>query len=143
MTTHQFPLRIYYEDTDAQRIVYHANYLKYMERGRTELLRETGYNQSEMLVQTGEYFVLGEIQARYKAPARLDDNLIVETSVLTIGGASMKLRQNVLKRVASGDSLLLEGVVTLIYVADTGRPVRIPEKLRDAFAPYLVPEENL
>ncbi len=139
--THSFNLRIYYEDTDAQGIVYHANYIKYLERARTEMLRETGHNQSELTAETGEYFVLGELNARYKAPAKLDDALIVETTILNIGSASMKLQQNVLKQVASDKSLLLEGVVTLIYVSKNGRPVRIPENLRNAFAPYIVQEE--
>lgn len=142
MTSHQFSLRVYYEDTDAQGIVYHPNYIKFIERGRTEMLREAGFNQSHLYAEKGEYFVMGEINIRYKASAKLDDELIVETAIQTIGGASIKIRQNVLKRVASGNVLLLEGVVTLIYVAENGRPMRIPQELRDAFAPYFAPEEN-
>jgi 4-hydroxybenzoyl-CoA thioesterase len=140
MTTHQHPLRVYYEDTDAQAIVYYANYFKFMERARTEMLRAINFQHPERTEDGLNYFVVGELNARYKASAKLDDELIVESSVLNIGGASLKLRQNVLKRVASGDSLLLEGVVTLIYIAESGKPVRIPQNLRDAFAPYLVPD---
>ena len=142
MTPHQFPFRIYYEDTDAQGIVYYANYFKFMERARTEFLRDLGFNHAMITHETKEYFVVGEANARYKVSGRLDDELIVETSVLNMGNASMKLQQNVLKRVASGNVLLLEGVVTLIYIAESGKPVRIPEKLRDAFAPYLVTKET-
>jgi tol-pal system-associated acyl-CoA thioesterase len=141
MTPHQHLLRIYYEDTDAQAIVYNANYMKFMERGRTEMLRAMNFQHPEITPEGSNYFVVGELNARYKASAKLDDELIVETSVLNIGGASIKLRQNVLKRVASTDSLLLEGVVTLIYIAESGKPVRIPQNLRDAFAPYLAQEE--
>lgn len=140
---HEHPLRVYYEDTDAQAIVYNANYLKFMERGRTEILRAMNFPHPQTTENGSNYFVVGEINARYKAPAKLDDELVVATSVLNIGGASLKLQQNVLKRVASGDSLLLEGVVTLIYVSENGRPLRIPQELRDAFAPYLIPEESL
>ena len=142
MIAHQHHLRVYYEDTDAQAIVYNANYLKYMERGRTEMLRDVGFVHPQITEDGSNYFVVGEINARYKAPAKLDDQLIVESYVLNIGGASIKLQQNVLKRVASGNVLLLEGVVTLIYIAESGKPVRIPDILRDVFAPYLVTKEN-
>ena len=141
MLTHQHLLRVYYEDTDAQAIVYNANYLKFMERGRTEMLRDMGFVHPQITENGSNYFVVGEINARYKASAKLDDQLIVETSVLNIGNASLKLQQNVLKRVATGNILLLEGVVTLIYIAESGKPVRIPDTLRDVFAPYLVTKE--
>lgn len=143
MLVHQHLLRVYYEDTDAQAIVYNANYLKYMERGRTEMLRDLGFVHPQITENGSNYFVVGEINGRYKAPAKLDDQLIVETSVLNIGGASIKLQQNVLKRVATGNILLLEGVVTLIYIAESGKPVRIPDILRDAFAPYFVTKETV
>jgi tol-pal system-associated acyl-CoA thioesterase len=140
--SHQHLLRVYYEDTDAQAIVYNANYLKYMERGRTEMLRDIGFVHPQITENGSNYFVVGEVTARYKAPAKLDDQLIVETSVLNVGGASIKLRQNVLKLVATGNLLLLEGTVTLIYLAENGRPLRIPDELRKTFAPYIVQEES-
>lgn len=142
MTVHQHTLRVYYEDTDAQNIVYYANYLKFVERGRTEMLRDIGFIHPQITEDGSNYFVVGEVNARYKASAKLDDVLIVETSVLNIGGASIKLRQNVLKQVATGNILLLEGVVTLIYIAESGRPVRIPDTLRDVFAPYHAEEKE-
>ena len=144
MTTHSFPLRVYYEDTDAQGIVYYANYLKFMERARTEFMRDIGFNHAMIAHETKQYFVVGEVNARYKASGRLDDELIVESSVLHMGNASLKLQQNVLKRVASGNILLLEGVVTLIYIAESsGRPVRIPEDLRHVLQPYhLIKDET-
>lgn len=142
MNIHQHTLRVYYEDTDAQAIVYNANYLKFMERGRTEMLRDAGFIHPQITENGSNYFVVGEVNARYKASAKLDDMLVVETSVMAIGGASIKLRQNVLKQVATGNMLLLEGVVTLIYIAESGRPVRIPDNLRDVFAPYLDTKET-
>lgn len=137
---HRLPVRIYYEDTDAQNIVYYANYFKFMERARTELLREADIHLSTMDAQDGLIFVVGEVNARYKAPARLDDQLIVETSVKAIGNASLSLQQNILKRVANTESLLLEGSVTLVVVTREGKPVRIPEHVRAALAPYFVKE---
>jgi tol-pal system-associated acyl-CoA thioesterase len=133
---HRFALRIYYEDTDAQRIVYNANYLKYMERARTELLRELGFTQTDLIENHKHFFVLGEIHLRYKVSARLDDELVVETTVIKMGNASVKLRQNILKRLGNTESLLVEGVNTLIYISENRKPVRIPDPIREALANY-------
>jgi len=133
---HRLPVRIYYEDTDAGGIVYYANYLKFMERARTEMLREAGISLSKLDEAEGIIFVVGEVNARYKASARLDDELIVETSVKAVGNVSLNLQQNILKRVADTESLLLEGSVSLVLVTKPSKPVRIPANIRDALAPY-------
>ncbi len=143
---HRFVARIYYEDTDAGGIVYYANYLKFMERARTEMLRQAGISLSKLDADHNIIFVVGEVNARYKAPARLDDEIIVETSVRTIGNASVSLRQNILKRVADTESLLLEGSISLVLITrqegDKGKPVRLTDHLRDALAPYTSKETS-
>lgn len=135
-TIHSFPVRVYYEDTDAQKIVYYANYFRFMERARTEMMRDAGFSHAAITHEEGQFFVVGEATARYHMSARLDDDLIVATSVTHLGNASLKLRQNVLKRLDGAESLLVEGAITLIYVGENGRPVRIPQRMRDALLPY-------
>lgn len=133
---HEFILRVYYEDTDAQKIVYYANYLRFMERARTEMLRDLGFSHAQDTTANGQFFVVGDAYIRYKTSARLDDELIVASSVMEFGNASLKLRQNVLKRLAGQESLLVEGVITLIYITEQGRPMRIPDTLRQALHHY-------
>jgi tol-pal system-associated acyl-CoA thioesterase len=135
--THDFPVRVYYEDTDAQKIVYYANYFRFMERARTEMMREAGFSHASITHEDRQFFVVGEASARYKASARLDDDLIIRSSVANLGNASLKLQQNVVKRLADEESLLVEGVITLIYVSEDGKPVRIPDKMREALQKYL------
>ncbi len=137
ISAHRFQLRIYWEDTDASGIVYNANYFKFMERARTELLREKGHVQSLMVQEHGQFFVVGEVHARYLAPARLDDTLIVETAVLKMGSASVQLQHNILKRVDQDEVLLLKGSATLVYITDKGKSCRIPDVIRQDFIPYL------
>ncbi len=96
--THDFlwPIRVYWEDTDAGGIVFYANYLKYFERARTEWLRSLGIQQRVLQEQSGGMFVVSETQVRYQRPARLDDPLIIRTQVLELGRASMVLEQQAL-----------------------------------------------
>ena len=138
----QWPVRVYYEDTDAGGIVYYANYLKFLERARTELLREIGMFQSQIARDHSKIFVVGDVQARYLAPARLDDELIVETSVLRIGGASLQLEQNVFKRLDNEESMLLKGSVTLVYITHAGKSKRLPDAMRTALESYVVTKEE-
>ncbi len=135
--SHIFPLRVYYEDTDAQKIVYYANYFRFMERARTEMMRDAGFSHAAITQEDGQFFVVGEAGAKYHKSARLDDDLIVETGVLNLGNASLKLQQNVIKRLGNSESLLVEGSITLIYVSENGKPVRIPDKMREALQQYL------
>lgn len=124
--------RVYYEDTDAGGVVYYVNYLKFMERARTERLRALGFVQSTLAGQN-LLFVVHSSEARYLAPARLDDELSVSAEVVELGRARVRFRQQVL-RVADG-ALLCEGHVVVACVrADTFKPQAMPVALRTAFA---------
>jgi len=124
--------RVYYEDTDAGGIVYYVNYLKFMERARTERLRSLGFAQSQ-LVGEDLLFVVHSVEARYRAPARLDDELLVTVEVVELNRASLRFRQQV--RRAVDDVLLCEGQVLVACVrAESLKPRAIPEALRVAFA---------
>jgi 4-hydroxybenzoyl-CoA thioesterase len=124
--------RVYYEDTDAGGVVYYVNYLKFMERARTERLRALGFVQS-VLVQENLLFVVHSSEARYHVPARLDDELSVSAQVIELNRASLRFKQQV-RRVAD-DTLLCEGQFLVACVrADTFKPRAIPEALRAAFA---------
>ncbi|MCB8876758.1 tol-pal system-associated acyl-CoA thioesterase [Acidisoma silvae] len=126
---HLYPVRVYFEDTDAGGIVYHANYLRFAERARTEALRAMGLPHSDMMLRHGMIFVVRHAELDYQRPARLDDSLVVETTTTSVGGASMKLRQ----RVKRGDETLVVVDVTLVSVREeTGRADRIPAAWRDA-----------
>src|SRR5437764_6658236 len=89
------PIRVYYEDTDASGIVYYANYLKFAERGRTEMMRALGFAHSSVAAQSGVVFTVRRLAADYRAPARLDDWLSIDTTVHKIGGATLLLHQHI------------------------------------------------
>lgn len=127
--THVFPCRVYYEDTDAAGVVYYANYLKYAERARSELLRQMGTDNSTLLRQHGIVFVVKDCAVNYHEPARLDDALQVHTRILKIGGASFSAEQ----RVERSGQLLVGMTVRVACLDGRGRPVRLPNALRSAF----------
>ena len=123
--------RVYYEDTDAGGVVYYVNYLKFMERTRTEWLRALGFAQSQLAVEN-LLFVVHSAEARYLAPARLDDELLVSAELMELNRASLVFRQQV-RRVGDA-ALLCEGRVTVACVrADSFKLRAIPEALRAAF----------
>jgi acyl-CoA thioester hydrolase len=125
----QFPVRVYWEDTDAGGIVFYANYLKFMERARTEWLRSMGVEQRKLRETTGGMFVVSETQLKYHRPARLDDELLVTADVHQIGSASLIIGQRVLSKTEQ-DMLLCEGTIRIGWVdAATLRPARIPPSL--------------
>ena len=125
----QFPIRIYWEDTDAGGIVFYANYLKFMERARTEWLRSMGVEQRKLRETTGGMFVVSETQLKYHRPARLDDELLVTADVRQIGSASLIIGQRVLSKTEQ-NMLLCEGTIRIGWVdAATLRPARIPPSL--------------
>ncbi|MDF2641181.1 MAG: 4-hydroxybenzoyl-CoA thioesterase [Pseudomonas sp.] len=124
--------RVYYEDTDAGGIVYYVNYLKFMERARTERLRELGFSQSEM-AKENLLFVVHSSEARYHKPARLDDELLVSADVIELNRVSLRFKQQI--RRASDATVLCEGQFLVACVrADSMKPRAIPEALRAAFA---------
>jgi acyl-CoA thioester hydrolase len=123
-----FPLRVYWEDTDAGGIVFYANYLKFMERGRTEWLRTLGFHQQLLREQLGGMFVVSETAVKYHRPARLDDALWVTARVQDAGRVSLTMAQQVLLRHAEQpETLLAEGTIRIGWVdASTLKPGRIP-----------------
>ena len=129
----EFPIRIYWEDTDAGGIVFYANYLKFMERGRTEWLRSLGLEQQHLREQAGGMFVVSEANIKYLQPARLDDELIVTAELQAAGRASMQIAQQVLlkqKQPTDTPQLLCEGTIRSGWVdAVSMRPARIPQSL--------------
>lgn len=129
-----WPLRVYIEDTDAGGIVYYVNYLKFMERARTELLRTLGFGKAALL--NGELmFVVRAVALDYHAPARLDDELLVSARLLSARGAGMSLYQAVSHAGAGAGSVLCDGRVDLACVdRATLRPRRIPPELLSALA---------
>ena len=128
---HHFEIRVYYEDTDAAGIVYYANYLKFAERARTEMMRDRGASHQDLHRSTGLSFVVKRCTADYHLPARLDDILDVETHVGKIGGASLNLRQLVFR----GDRLLVSMDIRLALLNEALRPARIPKALIAALRP--------
>lgn len=129
---HRLSLRVYWEDTDAAGIVYYANYLKFAERGRTELLRALGIDQGALRAETGIAFAVRRCTCEYLRPARLDDALVVETALAAVGAASCEMRQTVLR----GAQVLAELDVTVACVAASGRPARLPPAIRHALAAF-------
>ena len=131
----EWPVRIYWEDTDAGGIVFYANYLKFFERARTEWLRALGLAQRELRELEGGMFVVSEARVRYAAPARLDDELIVTASLREGGRASLTIEQQALLKPEqmipdSPPALLCEGTIRISWVdAATMRPARIPGSL--------------
>jgi len=129
---HRYELRVYVEDTDAGGIVYHANYLRYAERGRSEALRELGLPHAEMIRSHGRMFVVRRAKIDYERPARLDDWLIVETRSRALTAATVTLEQTIRRR----DGTTLARVDLLLACVMTGnkRATRLPAALRNALA---------
>lgn len=118
-----WPVRVYWEDTDAYGVVYYANYLKFLERARSEWLRSFGFEQPELIAQHRGVFVVRRVEADYLLPARFNDSLIVEAALLERNRASLVMEQRVLR----GAELLLFARVTLVWVHEkTFKPARIP-----------------
>ena len=128
---HRWPVRVYYEDTDLAGIVYYANYLRFIERARSELVRAAGVDQVA-LKALGLVFAVRRVEADYISPARYDDMLDVRSSVVALKGASLEMRQEVWRK----DTVLFRASVTLVLVTDQGRPARFPADIRASLAPF-------
>lgn len=127
---HRYALRVYYEDTDAAGIVYHANYLKFAERARTEMMREAGVPHAAMVEREKVMFAVRRCEVDYLRPARLDDLLDVETRLVEIGGATVGIEQIV--RRAGDDLARLR--IDLACLDVNGRPSRLPASVRAVLA---------
>jgi len=126
-----WPIRVYWEDTDAGGIVFYANYLKFFERARTEWLRSLGLEQRALRERTGQMFVVGETLVRYHRAARLDDELLVTARVQETGRASLIIAQQAILK-ASG-ALLCDGTIRIGWVDSASlKPARIPPTLLEA-----------
>jgi len=132
--THTFPVRVYYEDTDLAGIVYHANYLKFIERGRSEWLRTLGLDQVAMKGDHGFVFAVRRLEADYLRPAVFDDQLAVLTRPLSLTGARIVLDQQVARK----DTVLFAARVTLVCLHVSGTPVRIPADIRQRIGALLL-----
>ncbi len=128
---HRLAMRVYYEDTDAAGMVYYANYLKYAERARTEMIRLLGVADGGR--ENGAAFAVRHCAIDYLRPARLDDEIDVYTRLVALGGASAELEQIVRR----GDEDLVRLAVRLAFVTPAGKPSRLPDGFRTALAPYL------
>jgi acyl-CoA thioester hydrolase len=124
-TPHRLEVRVYYEDTDAGGIVYHANYLRFAERGRTEMLRAQGWDHPTLRREHGGLFAVQRCALVFRRPAMLDDLLAVETSVRRATGARLELDQ----RICRGDETLVEIEVMLAFLDERLRPRRLPGRL--------------
>ncbi len=124
--THRFACRVYYEDTDLAGIVYYANYLKFIERARTEWVTAAGIDQARLKAEAGVVFAVARIEADYLRPARFGDDLEVQSIVRQLSAARAVLGQRVLRE----GELLFDAVVTLVALTEAGRPVRLPAEMR-------------
>lgn len=124
-------LRIYYEDTDFSGFVYHARYLHFFERARTEALRDIGIDQRALFEAEGGpfAFVVRQMRVDFRAPARMDDLVTVETAIITLGGATVAMAQKLMR----GGELLAEAEVGIAFLA-SGRPRRLPQAMREKLA---------
>jgi len=127
---HRFSVRIYYEDTDLAGVVYYANYFKFMERGRTELLRAAGIEQSKLKAETGHVFVVRRVESDFLGSAVFDDVLTVQTGIARLAGASVTMSQKILR----GHELLNDATVLIACLGPDGRPARIPAPVKAALS---------
>jgi acyl-CoA thioester hydrolase len=126
----EWPVRVYYEDTDAGGVVYHTSYIRFLERARTEWLRSLGYSQARLVEEIGLVFSVVSLEVKYLLPARLDDLLHVRSSVEQGGGASVNFQQ-VIHR---GEQELVRGTVVVACLdASTFKPRRLPASMREDF----------
>lgn len=134
---HRFPVRVYFEDTDLSGIVYHANYLRYMERARSDMLRLAGIDQRATMESGGGAYAVVDLSIKYRLPAKLDDELVVVSHVTAVRAASCSIHQRVMR----GDEILTEATVTAALVSPEGRPSRQPRAWVETFKRLMEGEE--
>ena len=128
-SVHRFALTIYFEDTDAYGIVYYANYLRFMERARSDFLRAVGVDQMGELAATGSAYAVVEVDIRYKKPARLGDDVVVVSNVIDVRASSVLIHQRVMR----AEEQLTDARVTAAFLDGQGRPRRQPKHWVDKF----------
>ena len=126
---HHFALTVYFEDTDAYGVVYYANYLKYMERARSDMIRAAGVDQNAELARTGSAYVVVDVTIRYVKPGRLGDDLLVVSTVEEVRAASVRIHQRVMR----GNEQLTDARVTAAFLDAEGRPQRQPKDWVEKF----------
>ncbi|HEY1604010.1 MAG TPA: tol-pal system-associated acyl-CoA thioesterase [Allosphingosinicella sp.] len=131
--THFFPVRVYFEDTDLTGIVYHANYLRFIERARSDMIAMAGADQRTAQEAGEGAYVVADLSIRYRAPARLDDALTIVTRLETLRAASLVIHQRVMR----GEEVLAEAMVTAAFVTPEGRPRRQPRAWLERFSGLL------
>ena len=127
---HEFPVIIYWEDTDAGGIVYHANYLKFTERARSDLLKYIDINQQQMLAEEAPNFVVRDCTIEFLRPAKLEDVLTVKTTLIEMKSATLKMQQDIYR----GDEVLIKSAVRIACLQKNGTPARFSAQIRDKFA---------
>ena len=130
--THLYAVRAYYEDTDLSGIVYHANYLRWFERARSDLLRRLGIDQRAAIEEGGGAYAVSEINLKYLRPAKLDDDITIHTRCTELKAASCRMHQTAFR----GEELLAEAHLRVGFVSPSGRPIRQPAEWRAAFARF-------
>lgn len=128
-TEHRFAVRVYFEDTDLSGIVYHANYLRFMERARSDMLRCAGIDQRATMDAGEGYYAVHDLGITYRRPAKLDDALLVRSRVISVRAAACEIAQDIWR----GDERLTEGRVTAAFLGSDGRPKRQPREWRETF----------
>ncbi len=126
---HHFALTVYFEDTDTAGVVYYANYLKFLERARSDMLRSVGINQGAMLHRDGSAYFVTAVEIKYRKSARLGDDLLVVSSVDQVRASSVRIHQRVMR----GSEQLADAVVTAAFLDAQGRPRRQPRDWVDKF----------
>ena len=135
---HQLPVRIYYEDTDFSGVVYHANYLRYFERGRSDFLRLAGISHSDLLDGDSPIaFVVTRMELDFKRPARIDDALVVRTTYDRVKGPRLFVSQSITR----GEDLIAQAAVNAACIRLDGRPAKPPPGMADKLRPWFAPEE--
>ena len=126
---YEYKFKIYYEDTDSGGVVYYANYLKFIERARTEIIKSLGFSNNNLREKFNLFFIVKYCNINYKKPAKLEDELIVFTSVVSLSKTSLVMKQDVKRH----DDLVAESEVCLVAVDMKGKPTKIPEELKKFF----------
>ena len=126
---YEYKFKIYYEDTDSGGVVYYANYLKFIERARSEIIKSLGFSNTNLREKFNLFFIVKYCNINYKKPAKLEDELIVFTSVVSLSKTSLVMKQDIKRH----DDLVAEAEICLVAVDMKGKPTKIPEELKKFF----------